>query len=198
MVVGRPQGAQMEEQFVQQMKLLRETQRISQGDLASRMVSAGWEYWRQTTVSRVEKFERTVRLAEAHDIAKILGLSLAGMLSLNEEVQGQNIDAAKRRRDLDDMVGRLNESTAAFMAQLEQFRTTLHHQTSSRQEELGAPVAAKTAAAPVPDQDNEARKTIQQLERAAKDLLGESARLEHDGNDDSRRAEAHSGIDPEA
>ncbi|RAX44897.1 hypothetical protein DQ354_12335 [Arthrobacter sp. AQ5-06] len=126
MVVEKAQGAQIEEQFIQQMKLLREVQRISQVELAARMVNAGWDYWRQTTVSRVEKFERIVRLGEAHDIAQILGISLAGMLALDKEAQNQNIRAEVLRRDLDDWVGRLNGSVASFMEQLEQFQTTLN------------------------------------------------------------------------
>ncbi len=192
MVVEEAHGAKMEEQFVQQMKLLREVQRISQGDLASRMANAGWEYWRQTTVSRVEKFERTVRLAEAVDIAKILGLPLAGMLTVSEEVQNQNIGAAERRRDLDDWVGRLNESMASFMAQLEQFRTTLNQ-------------------ANAPDQDDAVRAAIQQIvgtptgpdsfrmARAAQEAPEESARLRtQDADDDRTKEEARDGINPEA
>jgi transcriptional regulator with XRE-family HTH domain len=140
MVVGKAQGAEMEEQFVRRMKVLREVQRISQGDMAARMVHAGWEYWRQTTVSRVEKFERNVRLAEAHDIAHILGLPLAEMLTLSDEVQNQSLGAAERRRELDDWIGRLDESIATFTAQLEQFRTTLH-QEDTPQEGRKAPLA---------------------------------------------------------
>lgn len=138
MVVEKAQGAAIETQFVHHMKLLREMQRISQGDLAARMVNAGWEYWRQTTVSRVEKFERTVRLGEAHDIAKILGLPLAEMMTVSEEAQNQSLQAAERRRDLDDSVSRLSESMASFTAHLEQFRTILHR--ANTVEEESAPV----------------------------------------------------------
>lgn len=126
MVVEKAQGAQIEEQFIRQMKLLREVQRISQVELAARMVNAGWDYWRQTTVSRVEKFERIVRLGEAHDIAKILGINLPEMLALDAEAQNQNIRAEVLRRDLEAGVGRLHESMASFTAHLEQFRTALH------------------------------------------------------------------------
>lgn len=130
----------METRFVRQMKLLREVQRISQGEMAARMVYAGWEYWRQTTVSRVEKRERTVRLAEAHDIAKILGLPLPEMLSMDEEAQNQSLEAAERRRDLEDWVGRLDESVASFTANLEEFRTALHR-ANTPQEGQKAPLA---------------------------------------------------------
>lgn len=126
MVAEKAQGAQIEEQFIRQMKLLREVQRISQVELAARMVNAGWDYWRQTTVSRVEKFERIVRLGEAQDIARILGISLAGMLASDRETHDQNIRAEVLRRELDDWVGRFNGNVASLMEQLEQFQTTLN------------------------------------------------------------------------
>jgi transcriptional regulator with XRE-family HTH domain len=190
MDVEKARGAEMEKQFVQQMKLLREVQRISQGELASRMVNAGWEYWRQTTVSRVEKFERTVRLAEAHDIAKILGMSPAGMLTVSEEVQNQNIGAAERRRDLDDWVGRLNGSMSTLMALLEEFRTTLR-------EGLVAPVVAEASADLAPDQDDSPSLAIQ-LGRAAEAVAEDYARQRQQDDDDLTKAEARDAINPEA
>lgn len=69
-------SAELETNFAANMKKSRENLGLSQSEVAIRMQQAGWAGFRQATVSRVEKMERTVRLGEAYSIARILGLAL--------------------------------------------------------------------------------------------------------------------------
>lgn len=56
----------------------------SQAEVASAMRNAGWK-WAQNTVSAIEAGERPLRLAEARDLAKILGMeSLSEMFHQDE------------------------------------------------------------------------------------------------------------------
>ena len=51
---------------------------LSQKDLAAAMKAKGWK-WSQATVWSIEKGERPLRLAEAEDVAAILGTSVMGL-----------------------------------------------------------------------------------------------------------------------
>lgn len=73
-------GADDEANFIKNMQILREQQGISQGEFARRMQEEGWTSFHQTTVSRIEKGERPVRLGEARGIAKILGTITSQMI----------------------------------------------------------------------------------------------------------------------
>lgn len=55
------------------------------GELARRMVDAGWSDFHQATVSRIEKGQRPVRLGEARALARLLGVHLGYMTAPNEE-----------------------------------------------------------------------------------------------------------------
>jgi transcriptional regulator with XRE-family HTH domain len=96
-----PRGAVEEANFIANMKELREAQGWSQGELAKRMRDAGWSGFHQTTISRIEKGERPVRLGEARGIADALG-TLVGPMLLADEI-------GERWRELDEAVARLRE-----------------------------------------------------------------------------------------
>ena len=68
-----------ESQFAENVQRLREDRGWSQGELARRMVADGWEGFHQTTISRIEKGQRPVRLAEARGLARVLGSQIGIM-----------------------------------------------------------------------------------------------------------------------
>lgn len=70
----------VDETFAEQMRLLREARGWSQGELARRMVEAGFSNYSQMTVSRTEKGERPIRLAEARELAWILNTTVEEMV----------------------------------------------------------------------------------------------------------------------
>lgn len=74
-----------ERNFATNMRLRREELGWSQGELSRRMREAGWSNFHQTTVSRIEKHERPIRLSEAGAIARVLEIPLA-LLELPEGV----------------------------------------------------------------------------------------------------------------
>lgn len=69
-----------EAQFVENVQRLREAKGWSQGELARRMADEGWDGFHQTTISRIEKGQRPVRLAEARSLAVVLG-SQVGLMT---------------------------------------------------------------------------------------------------------------------
>lgn len=58
---------------------------MSQQALADEMNARGWGKWSQATVWAVEKGRRPLKVTEAEELADILCLSLAGLLSSSEE-----------------------------------------------------------------------------------------------------------------
>lgn len=78
-----PRGAIEEANFIANMRRLREENGWSQGELAQRMQRSGWSEFHQTTISRMEKGARPVRLGEARGIAGVLG-TLVGQMILDE------------------------------------------------------------------------------------------------------------------
>ena len=74
-----------ERNFATNMRLRREELGWSQGELARQMQGAGWANFHQTTISRIEKHERPIRLSEAGAIAKVLQTPLP-LLELPEGV----------------------------------------------------------------------------------------------------------------
>lgn len=73
-------GSDDEANFIKNMQILREQNGWSQGEFARRMQAEGWTSFHQTTVSRIEKGERPVRLGEARGIAKVLGTITSQMI----------------------------------------------------------------------------------------------------------------------
>ena len=66
--------------FAERMQQIRERLGISQGALVGRLRDNGWTKVHQTTVSRIEKGERPVRLGEARAIAAALGVPLSRLV----------------------------------------------------------------------------------------------------------------------
>lgn len=71
--------------FAESMKTLREGKGWSQGEFAKRLKAAGLETFHQTTVSRVEKGERPVRIGEARIIAQALDTMVGVMIAPSQE-----------------------------------------------------------------------------------------------------------------
>lgn len=78
-------GAEEEAHFIAAVKRIREELGWSQGELAKRMADSGWEGFHQTTISRIEKGERPVRLGEARGLARALGALVGQMILPAEE-----------------------------------------------------------------------------------------------------------------
>jgi len=66
--------------FAERMQQIRERLGISQSALVGRLRDNGWSKVHQTTVSRIEKGERPVRLGEARAIASALGVPLSRLV----------------------------------------------------------------------------------------------------------------------
>lgn len=107
------QGAQEEARFVESMKRIREELGWSQGELARRMSDAGWSAFHQTTISRIEKGERPVRLGEARGIASALG-ALVGQMILPTET-------SKALRDLELACGSIRKSASSIQNAVEDY-----------------------------------------------------------------------------
>lgn len=76
-----PSGIERDEAiFRQAVKDLREKKGWSQNQLANELRNAGLEEYRQTTVARLEKGTRAIRLGESRVIAHTLGASVEEML----------------------------------------------------------------------------------------------------------------------
>ncbi|MDN5688753.1 MAG: helix-turn-helix transcriptional regulator [Brachybacterium sp.] len=102
---SEPRGAIEEANFIANMRRLREENGWSQGELAQRMQGAGWTEFHQTTISRMEKGARPVRLGEARGIAGVLG-TLVGQMILDEP-------AARSLRELELSVQELRAKGVA-------------------------------------------------------------------------------------
>jgi transcriptional regulator with XRE-family HTH domain len=80
-------SAPEDKEFASNMKRIREMQNMSQGELARRITDLGVEGFHQTTVSRIEKGERLVRLGEARHIARALGRPIEHLLTPHSEIE---------------------------------------------------------------------------------------------------------------
>lgn len=74
-----------DERFAASVKRLREEKGWSQGELARRMSEAGFEGFHQTTISRIEKNERPVRIGEARGLAKVFDTLVGIMIAPAEQ-----------------------------------------------------------------------------------------------------------------
>lgn len=120
-----PAREQLEEdRFRQSLRQCREEQGLSMGELARRMVDAGWTDFHQSTVSRIEKGQRPVRLGEARALARLLGVHLGYMTAPNEESRAlqrfwNEIEAAKSyRKKVIDYVRDWEESRGSLRGAL--------------------------------------------------------------------------------
>lgn len=123
MIEEQTAGVQDEARFAAAMKRIRESRGISQGGLAGRLNDAGWEGFRQATVSRIEKGERTIRLAEAHAIAQTLGLTLERMM--DEAAHDDSAAYAQRISEINGLIHDLTEQIAANRQKLNRLERML-------------------------------------------------------------------------
>ncbi|MFI7584848.1 helix-turn-helix transcriptional regulator [Kocuria sp. M1N1S27] len=77
----RDLNAHDDARFAESVKRLREERGWSQGELARQLLAAGMEGFHQTTVSRIEKGERPVRLGEARALARVFDTSVDRMVA---------------------------------------------------------------------------------------------------------------------
>lgn len=89
-----------DERFGRSVRRLREQREWSQGELAERLKRAGHDNFHATTVSRIEKGDRPVRLSEAVAIAETLGSNLVEML-LPSRIAQHAEDYSKALRDFE-------------------------------------------------------------------------------------------------
>ena len=86
-----------EARFAANLRILRESRRMSQERLAQEMVARGWP-WRQQTVTKIENGQRMVRFGEAMALASILGVSLNHFTRPESEaIEVEKIRAASAR-----------------------------------------------------------------------------------------------------
>lgn len=108
----------------------REEKGLSQADLVRLLRDAGWHGVHQTTISRIEKGERPVRLGEAKAISTALGVELPQLLltpedshlaadlasarerfeHLEQVLKNRTVDYFKATRELSDEYGRAFEA----------------------------------------------------------------------------------------
>ena len=79
-----------DENFAINLKRYREEMGWSQNRLATAMRDRGWAGFRQTTVSRIEKGEQPVKLAEAIDLSEALDVALPILITDPELLRDSN------------------------------------------------------------------------------------------------------------
>lgn len=85
-------GEQAEDLFVKNMIRFRDKRDVTQGGLANMLQASGLRGMYQTTLSRIEKRERALKLHEAFAIARVLGSSIEQMLRPTETYEAvQNV-----------------------------------------------------------------------------------------------------------
>lgn len=75
---------------------------LSQGELAQKMTERGHD-WQQTTVSRLERGTRTLKLFEAVDLAAVLGVSLDELMDTANNRAGSAQDRARLAKARNDL-----------------------------------------------------------------------------------------------
>jgi transcriptional regulator with XRE-family HTH domain len=104
-------GHRDEERFTANLRRLREAKGWSQNELATQMRRKGWGSFRQTTISRLEKGEQSVRIGEARALASLLGVTVDDMaLTASEEAEAvaqlrEAIEQCTKALDRIDMYG---------------------------------------------------------------------------------------------
>lgn len=164
--------------FAESMRLLREGRGWSQGEMARRLTAAGLNGMHQTTVSRLEKGDRPVRLGEATVIAHVLGASLEDMTAPPGIVQ-----------TMADLSGRLADLRRAGLAVGSTVDQYLHAKSLLRLA-LHEAEAASGAAAP---QGLEAGRRLfllsrarEELERSYVDFIREAMQADNESSESTR------------
>ncbi|WP_432457936.1 helix-turn-helix transcriptional regulator [Cellulomonas iranensis] len=119
-----PKSPTPESRFAMNLRALREALGINQSEFARRVTEAGLEGFHQTTVSRIEKGERPVRLGEAAIIAQVLGVPVDRMTGEGEDLAAlarmrQRLAAAELARD------NLMTAVVSFDREIERLREAI-------------------------------------------------------------------------
>ncbi|NOR00029.1 helix-turn-helix transcriptional regulator [Mycolicibacterium fortuitum] len=93
---------QLDENFARNMVRLREAAGMSQAEIVQRLRDTGWRNVHPTTISRIEKQERPVKLSEAAHIAEVLNQDLTRMITRPAR--------AGAEEELDKWIGRVAEN----------------------------------------------------------------------------------------
>lgn len=122
-----------EERFRQSLHERRLELNLSMGELARRMVDAGWPEFHQATISRIEKGQRPVRLGEARTLARILDQPLGYMLAADDEsklvqtFRKQVRDTDRQRDALLRAIVRWEDSKSELRTVMEQMESQREH-----------------------------------------------------------------------
>lgn len=72
--------------FIRNFRRLRTEQGLRQSDVAEKLQEWGWGYFTQTTLSRLEKGDRPLRLGEARALARVVHRSVSELVSPSRDV----------------------------------------------------------------------------------------------------------------
>lgn len=109
-----------EERFAHNVRVMREAQGWNQSEMARRLTDAGLEGFHQTTVSRIEKGERPVKLGEATVIAGVFHTPVERLAGDIESVQqvgvirAAQVHATQRREELEQAAERFELAVRAL------------------------------------------------------------------------------------
>lgn len=110
--------------------LCRTTLATSQAELAAQMTARGWS-WTQSTVSAIEHGERTLKLAEAHDLADLLEVPLHVLTRppAYAQIERHVMDLVRRRDELVVAIDRYEDERMAARAKLDEVRPDLEQKS---------------------------------------------------------------------
>lgn len=115
----RPAGEAQEQWLVRNVKGMRERLGLTQGDLAKRMNALGWANFHPTTVSRIEKGDRPVRVSEAHALAEALETDMGHMFDSDDLQMSVALAYRALRRIQESEVAVLTEVASWLGAQIQ-------------------------------------------------------------------------------
>lgn len=114
-----------EANFRKELKELRTQKGWTQGDLAKAMRDEGWTDYNQTTVSRLEKGQRPLTLAESRTLARLFNTYVGNMIAPSVELRqmGRFYDALEkyqeRNQEFRDIVSSLDNAYVELKKALE-------------------------------------------------------------------------------
>lgn len=208
----------LEQKMCEKFQVLRKERGWSQLDVSEKLAEWGIEM-HQTTVAKMEKGKRPLRVAEMFALAHVFGMPPGAVFFMPpvDDLDFGMDYMTDRLKNIEEQIATVRESAvkildgyldvyanaiaerAALIRAMRHAHESLPAPAPERQPEgLVAPAVAKASSDVTTDHDGEARSLIQQLDHAAKEVMKESARLQKQDDDDLTRAEARDGINPEA
>jgi transcriptional regulator with XRE-family HTH domain len=124
--------------FAANMTRLREAAGISQAEMVQKLRECGWTNVHPTTISRIEKRERPVRLNEATRIASVLGQNLSRMLAppdragVEEELDRAIERVTESYNRIGEAVFWLTTDRSVLRAKLAEFRAVVDRESDER------------------------------------------------------------------